>query len=258
MSGTANIYLVDDDPTVAALHARAIQRRGYDVLFFATAKEAIAAVQSAAPQLLISDVQMPDMGGFSLCEALVEQGLKSFPVMFLTAHDDLDVLRSGLKAGGDEFLIKGTPIDTILERMVFWLASGFRALPAAPRKKAIILANEEAGDGAAKIADRVVLDPAILDRIATAFSADVAAAGAGYGERLVERIYFLGRLTTHVMDACDDIGSAIRFPDYLVSAANRVGVDWARDLPVLLARYDTLATDPRFLAAASEGLLKVG
>ncbi|MCG8505971.1 MAG: response regulator [Sphingomonadales bacterium] len=258
MSGPANIYLVDDDPTVAALHARAIQRRGYDVLFFESAKDAIAAVRSGAPQLLISDVQMPEMGGFSLCETLVAEELKSFPVMFLTAHDDLDVLRAGLKAGGDEFLIKGTPIETLLERMVFWLASGFRALPAAPRKKAIILANEEAGDEAAKIADRVVLDPAILDRIVAAFAADVEAAGQDYGERLVERIYFLGRLATHVMDACNDIGSAIRFPDYLVSAANRVGVDWARDLPVLLARYDTLATDPRFLAAASEGLLKVG
>jgi DNA-binding response OmpR family regulator len=103
------ILVVDDHaPTVALVRAilDAEKHTQYEVVEAATGTECLKAVDQKGPfDLILLDVNLPDMDGFSVCKALrnVEKGV---PIVFVTALGDLRDFAAGREAGGDSYLVK--------------------------------------------------------------------------------------------------------------------------------------------------------
>lgn len=257
MGSRPTILLIDDEEFSVRLHAKALERKGFDVIFTTSGEEGLILARHHSPRLIISDIQMPTMSGFEFCEALIRRKSKASPVIFLTGYDHVEALREGLKAGGDDFLSKGAPMEQIMDRIRFWLASGFRELPQDARAKALSLVENWSDEQPVKIKDVMKFERDILLNVARQASHEVETVSPHYGERLIERIFFLGRLSHLVLETCDTVGRSVRFPEYLLSSMAHLDYPWIADLNILFSRFDTLARDPRFHEAAKNGLIEI-
>lgn len=118
------IALVEDDHSLRANYARALERDGYSLQCFADRPTAAAAFEKWLPDLAILDVMLGEEkeGGFELCRQLRRLS-PTIPIIFLTARDsDLDRV-SGLRLGGWDYLSKGT---TTLDFLPVRIAALFR------------------------------------------------------------------------------------------------------------------------------------
>lgn len=248
------ILLVDDEPVVLRIQAAAVQQFGFETLIAETAEEGLAITRAHRPSLVISDVQMPGEGGFDFVDTLEKQGLKTMPVIYLTGYDDIDIIRGGLKAGGDDFVIKGGSVEKLRNRIAFWMVSGFQELPSDLRRRALMEANAVKGDEFSHVEDHIAVDSALTERVAARLAEELAALPNDYGVRLVDRVCFLGRLSKTIIDECETFGHYLRFPDYLIGAINRLNPLWKRELWPLLKRFEDWSCDTRFVLSGVEPL----
>lgn len=101
------ILIVDDDRTLRAILKRNLEDQGYSVEEVNSAIEALKLFQSDPPDLVVSDVMMPEMDGFEFCRRLRSdpQG-KLVPFIFLSSRGELDVRIAGHSIGADDYLLK--------------------------------------------------------------------------------------------------------------------------------------------------------
>ena len=99
------IMVVDDDPDILTVLKGNLQLAGFRVTTFTAGLEALAAIKSGSPDLLILDLTLPDIDGIQLCRRLREQQL-DFPVIMLTARDGLSDKVLGLECGADDYVVK--------------------------------------------------------------------------------------------------------------------------------------------------------
>jgi len=115
---TARILVVDDvDANIRLLQAK-LQAEYYEVLIANSGQEALAIAGEQQPDIILLDVMMPGMDGFTVCKRLKhDPDTRHIPVVLVTALDDRVDRVIGLEAGADEFLTK--PIDdlTLLARI---------------------------------------------------------------------------------------------------------------------------------------------
>ncbi len=243
------ILLVDDEPAVARLYGALLHRRGFDIRICSDAGEALEILLEQRFHLVISDVEMPGINGHEFCRRLNRRGPRHYPLLLLSAHDSVDAVNAGLSAGADDFLMKGAELATILERVGFWLTSGFRTLPYCARVGAI-----DALESLAPIMPLLPdlrLDRAHVDDTAARLGRELRAAPRGYGARLIERIHILGRATALLLARAERPADYLRFPDALLGVIRKLAFPWAGDVGVLLAHFELLARDPRFIDAGA-------
>jgi two-component system cell cycle response regulator len=109
---TARILVVDDNPINRRLLQAKLTGEYYDVLTAASGREALAAVAERAPDLVLLDVVMPDLSGYSVCRQIKADGQCShIPVVMVTALDSPQDMVEGLECGADDFLTK--PVDDL-------------------------------------------------------------------------------------------------------------------------------------------------
>jgi diguanylate cyclase (GGDEF)-like protein len=106
----ARILVVDDDPLQCKHSARLVHEWGAVAYTATSLADALRLYRSAAPDLIILDVIMPDVDGYKLSKIFKREG-KFVPIILLTALDDLESKRRGLAAGADEFLTK--PVNAL-------------------------------------------------------------------------------------------------------------------------------------------------
>jgi two-component system OmpR family response regulator len=82
----------------------------------ASGREALAAVTSVRPQLLVLDVMLPDLDGFEVQRRLTSQRL-GIPVLFLTARDATEDKVRGLTMGGDDYVTKPFSLEELVARI---------------------------------------------------------------------------------------------------------------------------------------------
>jgi len=108
------ILVVEDDPDMRAWISLHLRNAGYTVRDVANGLQAASACLAAKPDLVISDVHMPGMGGFDMMKILnSERGLKDIPVIFLTA-DEAKRNRGG-ELGAAEYLTKPIEVEALLK-----------------------------------------------------------------------------------------------------------------------------------------------
>jgi two-component system, NtrC family, nitrogen regulation response regulator GlnG len=104
------IWIVDDDASIRWVLEKALARDGLDTRSFASAREALAAFETEAPQVLVSDIRMPGESGLDLLQA-VKARHPGLPVIVITAFSDLDSAVSSFQNGAFDYLAKPFDID---------------------------------------------------------------------------------------------------------------------------------------------------
>ena len=100
----ARILIVDDDPAIRDVLRFALSRAGFDTEEAADGVVALQAVQRQCPDLIVLDVQMPEMDGTELCRAV--RRTSAVPILFLSSRTDEVDRIVGLEIGGDDYLTK--------------------------------------------------------------------------------------------------------------------------------------------------------
>jgi len=109
------ILAADDDPQLLRLITRNLQLEGYDVLAASDGQQALELIENNAPDLVLLDVMMPKMDGFTVCYRVRE--FSSVPIIIITARgQDQDKVR-GLDLGADDYLTKPFSVDELLARV---------------------------------------------------------------------------------------------------------------------------------------------
>ena len=103
------ILIVDDEPQYRQLMEINLQTEGYQVISAANGKEAVEMVTSHSPDLVLLDVMMPKMDGFTACERIRE--FSNVPVIMITARTEENDRVQGLNVGADDYVVK--PFSTV-------------------------------------------------------------------------------------------------------------------------------------------------
>jgi DNA-binding response OmpR family regulator len=127
-AGTARVLVVEDDPTVAEVVARYLDRDGYEVEVIGDGRAAIAACEASRPDLVILDVMLPGLDGFEVCRRLREDG--ALPVIMLTARGEASERIHGLELGADDYVVKPFSPRELVARVAAVLRRASGAAPA--------------------------------------------------------------------------------------------------------------------------------
>lgn len=113
----ADILVVDDTPENLELLAEMLKRNGYKVRPVTGGVAALQAAKSAPPDLILLDINMPDMNGYEVCLRLKEDGaLKEIPVIFISAMGEAMDKVKAFQCGGVDYLTKPFWLDEVLAR----------------------------------------------------------------------------------------------------------------------------------------------
>jgi CheY-like chemotaxis protein len=112
------ILLVDDDVTLRELLADALELEGFTILQAGNGEEGVTAALSAKPDLVISDIVMPEMNGWELCQTLrTIPSTKAVPFLFLSSLDQAPDKLKALRLGADDYLTKPFHLAAILAKV---------------------------------------------------------------------------------------------------------------------------------------------
>lgn len=104
---TKKILAVDDDPTVLIFVEQVLKSEGYAIAVTSNGQTALEKMDDSVPDLVILDVDMPDMDGLTLLQEIRNRdALKKVPVMFLTVKDAREDESRGLQAGVVDYISK--------------------------------------------------------------------------------------------------------------------------------------------------------
>lgn len=107
----ATILIVDDDVHVRDLLEVLLQNQGYETLTAESGEQALAMVDTRAPDLILLDIMMPGMDGYEVASVLkAGKGTANIPIIMLSALDEQGARLSGLEAGAEEYLSK--PVES--------------------------------------------------------------------------------------------------------------------------------------------------
>lgn len=117
------VLVVDDSITTRTLEASVLQAAGYEVLTAVDGRAAWQLLQERGADLVLSDVQMPNMDGYQLCELIRSNPkFESLPVILVTSLESPEQRRRGLEAGADAYIVKSSfdqeeLLDTVRQLM---------------------------------------------------------------------------------------------------------------------------------------------
>ena len=103
-----NVLVVEDEVNILRLMEIRLTKSGFNVFTATNGKEAIDIVKKGDTDVIVADVMMPVMDGFTMLENLRADGF-SMPIILATAKESIDDKRSGFNFGADDYMVK--PID---------------------------------------------------------------------------------------------------------------------------------------------------
>ncbi len=112
------ILLVDDDVTLRELLADALEGEGFSILRAGNGEEGVSAALAGKPDLVISDIVMPEMNGWELCQTLrTLPSTRAVPFLFLSSLDQAPEKLLALRLGADDYLTKPFHLADILAKV---------------------------------------------------------------------------------------------------------------------------------------------
>ncbi|MBW1878177.1 MAG: response regulator transcription factor [Deltaproteobacteria bacterium] len=112
----ARVLLIDDDASLLDVLSLSFEDAGHEVLCARDGVEGLACIASEHPDLVVSDVNMPGLDGFSLCRRLREVG-NGVPLILLTSRDHEVDEALGLELGADDYVAKPFSTRVLLARV---------------------------------------------------------------------------------------------------------------------------------------------
>ncbi|HUR08024.1 MAG TPA: response regulator transcription factor [Nonomuraea sp.] len=112
----AKVLVVDDEPNIRDLLSEALSLNGFTVRTASSGRAALDAVRRERPDIIVLDVMLPDLDGFTVARRLREAP-DSPLVLFLTAKDAVSDRITGLSAGGDDYVTKPFSLEEVVLRL---------------------------------------------------------------------------------------------------------------------------------------------
>ncbi len=117
-SAQADIVIVDDVPANLKVLSSLLSSQAYKVRPVTTGAQALRAVESALPDLILLDIRMPEMDGYEVCRHLKsDPKTMQIPVIFISAADDIDTKVKGFELGAVDYITKPFQDAEVLARV---------------------------------------------------------------------------------------------------------------------------------------------
>ena len=110
------VLVVDDEPNIVDVITMALRFQGFAVESAASGTQALAAVESFRPHIMVLDIMLGDMEGFEVARRLGAQRSR-VPIVFLTARDATEDKIRGLTLGGDDYVTKPFSLEELVARI---------------------------------------------------------------------------------------------------------------------------------------------
>jgi DNA-binding response OmpR family regulator len=111
----ANVLIIEDEPDVADFIKSGLLQSGFQTEIALTGREGLDSARSAAPDLVVLDLMLPDVDGIDICRELRSMG--DIGIVILTARGLVGERIRGLEAGADDYLAKPFAFDELLARI---------------------------------------------------------------------------------------------------------------------------------------------
>src|SRR5579885_104965 len=115
MNDKQRILVVDDEPQITRVLRRGLMTHGYDVRDAADGKSALRLFGEWQPDLVVTDLSMPNMDGIELCRKL--RALSQLPIIVLSVRGEERTKVEALDAGADDYVTKPFGMDELLARV---------------------------------------------------------------------------------------------------------------------------------------------
>ena len=113
-----NILIVDDTPDNLRLLSKTLIQEGYQVRCAINGAVALSTIKTKIPDLILLDVNMPDIDGFEVCQQLKQSELtKDIPIIFISASGHIDDKLKAFESGGIDYISKPFKIPELLSRV---------------------------------------------------------------------------------------------------------------------------------------------
>ena len=113
-----NILIVDDTPDNLRLLSKALIREGYQVRCAINGTMALLTIKTKLPDLILLDINMPEIDGFEVCQQLKKSELtQDIPIIFISASGHIDDKTKAFEAGGIDYISKPFQIPELLSRV---------------------------------------------------------------------------------------------------------------------------------------------
>ncbi len=165
MSAQPKVYVVDDDAAVRNGLTAMFDAAGLPVEAFSSAKDFLAAYRPEWSGCLVLDVSMPDVSGPDLQAELNRRGAQ-MPIIFLTAHGDIPMTVTAIKAGAVDFLTKPADGAVLLKRV-----------------RAALARSTQMAEGLARLTER---EREVMTRVAAGLASKEIARELAISHRTVE------------------------------------------------------------------------
>ena len=114
----SRILIVDDDQDIARILRFRLQKKGFECVLAANGQEALDKIDTHHPDLVLLDVMMPKMDGFTACREIRKRNAWCrVPVIMLTAKGDIADKVSGIGEGADDYIVKPFEFEELLARV---------------------------------------------------------------------------------------------------------------------------------------------
>lgn len=111
-----NILVVDDNDNIRNLIITYLEREGYRTIAANDGVEAMTALEKEHIDLMIADIMMPNMDGYTLTQDLRSANY-DFPILMITAKERIEDKKKGFLAGTDDYMVKPIELDEMLLRV---------------------------------------------------------------------------------------------------------------------------------------------
>ena len=112
----AKVLLIEDEYQLGQIVKDSLEMRGFDMLYAADGKDGLRLYQQHHPDVVVLDIMMPNMDGFSVTTEIRKQD-KLTPIIFLTAKSQTADVVKGFELGGNDYLKKPFSMDELIVRI---------------------------------------------------------------------------------------------------------------------------------------------
>jgi CheY-like chemotaxis protein len=114
-SRKSKLLVVDDDPLFLRYLTTVFPRKEYDVVTASSGREALKHARRLMPDLIVLDIDMPDLDGIETCKILkAEETTKQIPVVILTATESLEVNQKSFDVGAQATVLKSVNRERLM------------------------------------------------------------------------------------------------------------------------------------------------
>ena len=110
------ILIVDDSPVARQLHSFIVKSAGYDIMESENGSDALEKILSQTFDMIITDINMPKMDGYTLCEEIRKNDQhKQIPIIIISTEAESKDKMKGLKAGANLYVVKPVKAEELVE-----------------------------------------------------------------------------------------------------------------------------------------------